>query len=298
VEIVKIDTAAKKAQKAEDYVAEEKPLQIFINRRHYATIMCTPEDLRELAIGHLLTEGIVKAVEEIKKITVKESMCHINLKPNVNLESRLKLVQLFSRIIPSACGGTYQPQVLKTIGRVSSRTTVKAETIQNCVNSLNRLAETFRKTGGVHAAAVYKADGSLVAFAEDVGRHNAVDKAIGKCALNKTPFGECSSGFKWQTNRRHSPKSCKGWHTHNRLNSRCLRFWHRNLKEGKHHADRFCPWETHERLQRFRKDTTFLEAWHISCRFHDGNSSLCKCICRTSGKCNLRLFSYRFCKNP
>jgi len=191
VEIVKIDTAAKKAQKAEDYVAEEKPLQIFINRRHYATIMCTPEDLRELAIGHLLTEGIVKAVEEIKKITVKESMCHINLKPNVNLESRLKLVQLFSRIIPSACGGTYQPQVLKTIGRVSSRTTVKAETIQNCVNSLNRLAETFRKTAGVHAAAVYKADGSLVAFAEDVGRHNAVDKAIGKCALNKTPFGEC-----------------------------------------------------------------------------------------------------------
>jgi len=192
VEIVKIDTVAKKAQKAEDYVAEEKPLTIVINRRHYATIMCTPKDLEELAIGHLLTEGIVKAAEEIEKITVKEnSLCHIKLKPNVNLESRLKLVQLFSRIIPSACGGTYQPQILKTIGKVSSRTTVKAETIQNCVNSLNRLAETFRKTGGVHAAAVYKADSSFVAFAEDVGRHNAVDKAIGKCALKKMPFGEC-----------------------------------------------------------------------------------------------------------
>jgi len=191
VEIVKIDTAAKTTQKAEDYVAEEKPLQIFINRRHYATIMCTPEDLKELAVGHLLTEGIVKAVEEIEKITVEENVCHINLKSSINLETRLKLAGMFSRIIPSACGGAYQPQVLKTIGRVSSRTTVKAEIIQSCVNGLNRLAETFRRTGGVHAAAVHKADGSLVAFAEDVGRHNAVDKAIGKCALNKTPFGEC-----------------------------------------------------------------------------------------------------------
>ena len=191
MEIVKIDTAAKTTQKAEDYVAEEKPLQIFINRRHSATIMCTPEDLKELAVGHLLTEGIVKAVEEIEKITVEENVCHINLKSSINLETRLKLAGMFSRIIPSACGGAYQPQVLKTIGRVSSRTTVKAEIIQSCVNGLNRLAETFRRTGGVHAAAVHKADGSLVAFAEDVGRHNAVDKAIGKCALNKALFGEC-----------------------------------------------------------------------------------------------------------
>jgi len=191
VEIIKIDTVAKKTCKAEDYVAEEKPFHIFINKRHYATIMCTPQDLKELAIGHLLTEGIVKAVEEIEKITVEENVCHINLKSSTNLETRLKLAGMFSRIIPSACGGTYQPQVLKTIGRVSSRTTVKAEIIQSCVNGLNRLAETFRRTGGVHAAAVHKADGSLVAFAEDVGRHNAVDKAIGKCALTKTPFGEC-----------------------------------------------------------------------------------------------------------
>jgi formate dehydrogenase accessory protein FdhD len=69
--------------------------------------------------------------------------------------------------------------------------TVKAEVVFNSVNQLNFKAELFRKTGGVHAAAIHKADGSLVALAEDVGRHNAVDKVIGIAALKQTSFREC-----------------------------------------------------------------------------------------------------------
>jgi FdhD protein len=192
VEIVKIDTAAKTIQKIKDYVAEEKPLHILINKKHYATIMCTPKDLKEMVVGHLLSEGIAKALEEIREITMKEEgICHVNLKPKVNIESRLKLASRIYRIIPSACGGAYPPQIFKRLKSVQSAVRVKAETIQNCVNNLNRMAETFRKTGGVHAAAIYKADGTLVAFAEDVGRHNAVDKAIGKCASNNVAFKEC-----------------------------------------------------------------------------------------------------------
>jgi FdhD protein len=68
---------------------------------------------------------------------------------------------------------------------------VKAEVVFNSVNQLNFKAEVFRQTGGVHAAAIYKADGSLVALAEDVGRHNAVDKVIGMAALKQISFGEC-----------------------------------------------------------------------------------------------------------
>jgi len=56
------------------------------------------------------------------------------------------------------------------------------------VRKLNTLAETFRKTGGVHVAALYSADGDVIAHAEDVGRHNAVDKVIGVCALKKVDF--------------------------------------------------------------------------------------------------------------
>jgi formate dehydrogenase accessory protein FdhD len=68
---------------------------------------------------------------------------------------------------------------------------VKVEVILNSVHSLNSIAETFRKTGGVHAAAIFNDHGNLLAFAEDVGRHNAVDKVIGIAALNKTDFDEC-----------------------------------------------------------------------------------------------------------
>lgn len=192
MEIVKIDTGAKTIQKVEGYVAEEAPIHIFINMKPYATLMCTPKDLKELVAGHLLSEGVVNAVDEIQEITIgEEGICNVKLVPSVNVERRLKLVSRLYRIIPSACGGPYNPQFVKRLKPVQSAVRVKAETVQKCVNNLNRMAETFRKTGGVHVAAVYRVDGTLVAFAEDVGRHNAVDKALGKAAMAKTPFSEC-----------------------------------------------------------------------------------------------------------
>ncbi|NWF87588.1 formate dehydrogenase accessory sulfurtransferase FdhD [Candidatus Bathyarchaeota archaeon] len=191
VEIVKIDVSAKKAQKMTDYVAEEKPLQIFLNRTHYATIFCSPSNLKELAVGHVLTEGIVKSADEVEQTRLKDDACHIKLKSNVNLEKRLKLFQPFSRVILSACGSGALYQFSGKLSKIKSDLHVEAQIIHNSVGRLNSVAETFRKTGGVHAAAIYRSNGELVAFAEDIGRHNAVDKVIGICALNKTDFSQC-----------------------------------------------------------------------------------------------------------
>ncbi|MEM3673203.1 MAG: formate dehydrogenase accessory sulfurtransferase FdhD [Candidatus Bathyarchaeia archaeon] len=190
VEIVRIDTDAKKAEKVRDYIAEEKPLHIFLNRTRYATVFCLPTNLKELAVGHLLTEGVINSTEEIAEINFKEEgVYQIKLKPEVNIENRLKLLQKMSRIILSACGGPHQPST--KLPKIRADIKVKAETVQKCVNNLNFIAETFRKTGGVHVAALYKSDGALLAFAEDVGRHNAVDKAIGIGAFSKVNFSEC-----------------------------------------------------------------------------------------------------------
>jgi FdhD protein len=192
VEIVRVDVSAEKVLKMTDYVAEEKPLHIFLNRIHYATIFCSPSNLKELAVGHALSEGIVKSVKEIEDIDSKgEGICRVKLKPNIDLERRLKLSKAFSRVILSACGSQSPYQPSARLPRVRSGLRVKAEVVLNCVNRLNSIAETFRKTGGVHAAAIYKSDGDLVAFAEDVGRHNAVDKVIGMAALAHVDFGEC-----------------------------------------------------------------------------------------------------------
>jgi formate dehydrogenase accessory protein FdhD len=74
---------------------------------------------------------------------------------------------------------------------VKSSLQVKAQVIFDCINDLNTRATGFKETGGLHDSAIYKADGSLVAFSEDVGRHNTVDKVIGMAALNKANFNEC-----------------------------------------------------------------------------------------------------------
>jgi len=191
VEIIRINVANQTVQKTKDYVAEEKPLHIFLNRKHYETIFCSPQNLKELTVGHLFSEGILKSADEIEEIKLEENVCKIKLKPSIDLDKRLKLSKHYSRIILSACGNHAPYQPLQRLPKIKSKITVKAETILECVNGLNLIAETFRKTGGVHVAAIYKSDGSLVASAEDVGRHNAVDKVIGLSVLNKIDFDEC-----------------------------------------------------------------------------------------------------------
>ena len=192
MDVVKIDIATKEAQKIRDIVAEEKPMDIFLNRKHYATIFCSPQNLKELAIGHLLSEGILESIEEIETVNFRdEGVCQVKLKPAVDLEKRLKLSKHYSRIILSACGSQTPYRSSRRLPRIKSDLRVKAEVILECVNRLNFVAETFRKTGGVHVAAIYEGNGKLAAFAEDIGRHNAIDKVVGLGALNSVNFTKC-----------------------------------------------------------------------------------------------------------
>jgi FdhD protein len=193
MEITKIDVPSAKAKKITDFVAQEKPLHIFINRNHYATIFCTPSNLKELTIGHLLSEGILKSAEEIEELHLQanEAICKVKLKPNVNIEKRQTFSKLSFRVIRSACGSPSTYQFSARHPKIKSDLTVQAKTILECVNRLNSNAKVFRKTGGVHVAAIYDKEGFEKALAEDVGRHNAVDKVIGAGALNHVDFSMC-----------------------------------------------------------------------------------------------------------
>jgi FdhD protein len=193
VEIDKYDLSAKTSKKMVDYVAEEKPLHLFVNTTYWATILCSPSNLKEMAVGHLLSEGILKSTAEIEEVNLNktEATCHVKLKNAVNVEERISLSRLHQRVVTSACGEQSIYQYKRKPAKVTSNLQVKAEVVFNAVNQLNFKAEVFRQTGGVHAAAIYTADGSMVALAEDVGRHNAVDKAIGMAALKQTDFKEC-----------------------------------------------------------------------------------------------------------
>ncbi len=197
VKVSRIDIGSHKLERRLDYVAQEKPLHIFLNRFHYATVLCYPASLRELAVGHLLSEGLLKSVDEISKITLARSgKCQVELKSGVNLKKRINSSQPFARLIPTTCGSPDYWPLSKLIDRLGLHKLqmdfkIKAEVILESTRQLNTIADIFRRTGGVHVAALYNADGSLVTYAEDVGRHNAVDKVIGICALRKHDFSQC-----------------------------------------------------------------------------------------------------------
>lgn len=166
VEIVKLDLSTKTSKKAIDYVAEEKPLHLFVNNEYWATILCSPNNLKEMALGHLLSEGILKSAAEVEEINLKqnENTCIVKVKPEVKVKDRMRLSRLHARIVTSACGSGSPYQYKRKPNKIKSNLTAKAEIVFNSVNQLNFKAEVFRKTGGVHAAAIYKADGALVAL--------------------------------------------------------------------------------------------------------------------------------------
>ncbi len=197
VEVSKVDFSARKIMRQKDLVAEEAPLHIFLNQVRYVTIICSPSQLKELCIGHLLSEGVLKSINEIQEIRLgTNGECRIRLKRGIDAEKQISLSQPFSRLITSACGSTDYWPISKLIDRLNLPKAplglkVEAEIIAESVKRLNMLAQTFRKTGGVHVAALYSAKGELLACAEDVGRHNAIDKVIGFGALQRTDFKSC-----------------------------------------------------------------------------------------------------------
>jgi len=194
VTVSRIDVAKHTIERKKDLVAEETPLHVFLNQTHYVTILCLPTQLKELAVGYLLSEGVLKSIDEIQEVRLgKAGKCQVRLKPQINIEKRVSITQPFTRLVLSACGSPDYWPLSKLIDRLDLRKlslgfTVKAEVVSEAVRRLNTLAETFRKTGGVHIAALYSRNGELITYAEDVGRHNAVDKVIGTAALQQLDF--------------------------------------------------------------------------------------------------------------
>jgi FdhD protein len=169
-----------------DKVAEEKPLHLFINGKYYASILSSPSKRRELALGYLVTEGLVNSVDEIEKLEMAEKYrCEVTLGKKVRVDERLSMVTPFSRVISSSCGSVTAWPLSKLMDRlhlskIPLGQKFEASIVLTATQKLNQLAKRFQETGGLHAAALYDHRGKLLTLAEDVGRHNAFDKVIGQ----------------------------------------------------------------------------------------------------------------------
>ncbi len=198
VEITKVNVVEGKCERRMDVVAEEVPLHVLLDQTHVVSILCSPGRLKELAIGYLFSEGFLRGLDGVRDVRLEDDgRCFVLLNGDVDVEKRLELTRSFGRLIVSACGSADLWPLSKLVDRikglkVKSDSVVSAGVILECVRRLGSLAVEYRQTGGVHVASLNRvADGGLVAFAEDVGRHNAVDKVIGAGVLGGVDFGGC-----------------------------------------------------------------------------------------------------------
>ena len=190
--VKKINLREKSVKFADELIAVEAPVGIYVNNQHVVTLFSLPTQLKELGIGWLLSQAIVKSIDEIVNVQVKENNVKISCSGKV--ETRIKAAKTM-RIVDSSCGSTTD-DFLFLVDRVTnpfadSDYGVKAEEILQFVKVLNEKSTLFKLTGGTHSAAIFHEE-RLVAFAEDIGRHNAVDKVIGAAAEKRVGFSKCA----------------------------------------------------------------------------------------------------------
>ncbi|PYL12775.1 MAG: formate dehydrogenase accessory sulfurtransferase FdhD [Verrucomicrobia bacterium] len=170
-----------------DDLTIEEPLEIRIGRRVLATTMRTPGHDEELAAGFLVSEAVVRRREEIAKIsTDRENTVVVDLAAGLKL--KLNSIQRFGTISSSCglCGKTSIEAIRQNFPAIRSTTfRIGIETLLSLPDRLRKQQGDFTRTGGIHAAGIFDANGGLKIVREDIGRHNAVDKAIGRAFLDK-----------------------------------------------------------------------------------------------------------------
>lgn len=187
VDVVRIEDGRPRSET--DRVAAEAPVEFRIGRTPVAVLMRTPGMEEELARGFCLTEGILLDPGELEAIEQLDGDRYL-LRLTVDVDPERFRRNTYTT---SSCGvcGKASIDAVKVAGRpLPQGPILDAATVSSMVGRLREVQSLFDETGGLHGAAIVDPHGPLLASAEDVGRHNAVDKAIGALAAVRWPLGE------------------------------------------------------------------------------------------------------------
>lgn len=182
-----------------DEVAAEEPLQIRVEGRNVAVVMRTPGHDRELAAGFALTEGIVRHPADIFEITTcltndpaSGNAVEISLTDPAAFDFGKLSRHVFSSSSCGICGKATIEAAMQQFPPVGEAPRIEVATLLGLPAKLRAAQETFARTGGLHACALFEPSGELRLLREDVGRHNALDKLIGHELLaQRMPLGDC-----------------------------------------------------------------------------------------------------------
>ncbi|MFN2475519.1 MAG: formate dehydrogenase accessory sulfurtransferase FdhD [Chthoniobacterales bacterium] len=180
-----------------DYLAAEEPLEIRIEGRSVAVVMRTPGHDRELAAGFLLTETLVRSPADIFDVTecgssTGDHVVNVTLRDPSAFDPAKLTRNVFSSSSCGVCSKATIEAVRQSFPPVDSKVTVRAEMLLKLPILVREKQETFAQTGGLHACALFDLGGELKSLREDVGRHNALDKLIGRALLDRQlPLSNC-----------------------------------------------------------------------------------------------------------
>jgi FdhD protein len=175
-----------------DEVAIEEPLELRLGADPLAVTMRTPGNDEELAAGFLLSEGIVRKRTDLKEIAHCTLPASLGNVLNIALAPSVKFArasaQRFGTISTSCglCGKTSIEFIRQQFAVIdlSNRLQIKEATLLELPARLRTAQGNFSRTGGIHAAGIFDLEGNLLVVREDIGRHNAVDKVIGRAFLD------------------------------------------------------------------------------------------------------------------
>ena len=169
----------------QDLVAVEEPLQIRIGRRNISVTMRTPGQDAELAAGFLFSEGILRP-GQIAKIACIQNTATVTLAPGVELDDSALQRNFYMTSSCGVCGKASVESIEAAGCRILPRDSqqFEASIIRMLPDKLRESQQVFDRTGGLHACGLFSPSGELILVREDVGRHNAVDKLVGRAFLD------------------------------------------------------------------------------------------------------------------
>lgn len=185
-----------------DAVAVEEPLEVRLEGEPFSVIMRTPGADADLVTGFLLHEGVIGSADDLRRVEVVDSAV-INVRLSRHRAENLpdllgRRRQIATSSSCGLCGRNSLESLRITTTVLFSDWVVAREVIVGLPATLRGSQTTFAETGGLHAAGIFSLDGTLELSAEDVGRHNAVDKVIGRMlTLRRLPLNRsllCVSG--------------------------------------------------------------------------------------------------------
>ncbi len=175
-----------------DKIVIEQPVTIMIDKVGSFTVMATPSDIKALAVGFVYSEGLIDSIDDVVEISTKPELPNV-VGIQVHDPSRIGVRR--NMIIASSCGmcGTRNiGKMLLEMPACETSLEIKSGLLIEVTGRLKSMQQIFQVTGGTHAAGTFDSSGKIITFAEDLGRHNALDKAIGKSILNRLPMKGCA----------------------------------------------------------------------------------------------------------